>query len=209
MALIEVAHPDDREQLLAEAKRLGLVPQGQKLRSRSPYPTEAERTVPLRNGGSVLLRPTRTTDAPAMQALFFALRPSDVYTRFFTRLASLSDDHAQHLCSVDYDHEMAFVAVVGEDWERERVVAGSAYYVDPATGLADFAVMVDPGWQGVGLGTAILGCTADYARAHSVRGFTADVLPSNTAMLRLLEQLDATVSRRVVEGVCECEVIFR
>ena len=95
VALIEVAHPDDRDHLMAEAKRLGLVPEGQILRSRTAYPTEAERSLTLRNGMSVLLRPTRTSDTEAMQDLFYALRPQDVYTRFFTNLASLSDNKAR------------------------------------------------------------------------------------------------------------------
>lgn len=208
VALVEVAHPDDRADLLTEAKRLGLVPDDQILHSRIAYPTDAERSVTLRDGTRLLLRPTRATDAEPMQDLFYALRPQDVYTRFFTQLASLSDKQAQHLCSVDYETEMAFVAVIGQDWERERIVAASAYYVDPATQLADFAVMVDPGWQRLGLGTAILRCTADYARAHGLRGFTADVLVSNTAVLSLLDALDARSTRRTVDGTYEMVLHF-
>lgn len=48
---------------------------------------------------------------------------------------------AQHLCSVDYRQEMAFAGVIGEDWEREQIVAGTAYYVNPDTRLADIAIM--------------------------------------------------------------------
>ena len=207
-ALMEIAHPDDREELLEEAKRLNLVPQEQLLRSRSAYPTGAETTITLNNGASVLLRPTRATDADHMQSLFYAMTERDVYTRFFVNLASLSDKRAQHLCSVDYHHEMAFVGVIGEDWEREEIVAGTAYYVDPKTRLADVAIMVHPAWQRLGLGTAILRRTAHYAREQGLRGFTADILCDNHAMLRTLDRLGLQTSKSAGSGAYEVVALF-
>lgn len=208
VALMEIAHPDDRETLLAEAKQLALVPEGQLLRSRSAYPTSAETTIGLRNGRTVLLRPTRTTDAEHMQSLFYAMSAHDIYTRFFVNLYSLSDQQAQHLCSVDYEHEMAFVGVIGEDWEREEIVAGTAYYVDPETGLADIAIMVHPAWQGIGLGTAILRHTAEYARKQRLRGFTADIRCDNDAMLALVDKMNLPTTRTTVSGAYEIVVLL-
>ena len=75
-------------------------------------------------------------------------------SRFFRRLTSLTDSLAQHLCSVSYEDEMAFAAVIGPR-ESERIVATACYYVDPSTGLADTAYLVDPEWQGAGLGTVL------------------------------------------------------
>ena len=209
VALIEVAHPESRGQLLEDAKRLGYVPSGQQLRSRSAYPAEEERNVRLRDGRKVLIRPTRTTDAGALQQLFYALSPENVYTRFFTNLASLTDRNAEHLCSVDYEHEMAFVAVSGEDWERELVVGNSAYYVDPSTRLADVAYTVHPDWQDAGLGTALQQRTIEYARANGIRGFTADVLASNKRMLAVLERSGLEISRQLpVRGAYEIVMRF-
>ena len=208
VALTEIAHPDDREDLLNEAKQLNLVPGGQLLRSRSAYPTAAETTIVLRNGTSVLLRPARTTDAEHMQALFYAMTPHDVYTRFFINLASLSDRKAQHLCSDDYRNELALAGVTGEDWEREQIIAGTAYYVDPETRLADIAIMVHPAWQGIGLGTAILRHTTEYARTHGLRGFTADILCDNHAMLRTLDKMGLQTTKSIVQGAYEIVALF-
>lgn len=197
VALIELAHPDHRAALLAEAVRLGLVPAKTKIRTRAAYPTEEERHVTLKNDTRVLLRPSRAADASLIQELFFRMRAADVYTRFFRKLRSLTLEMAEHLCSVGYDSEMAFVATVGED-EHERVVATASYYVDASTGLADVAYMVDSAWHGLGLGTVLQTRAIEYARARGVRGFTADVLPSNAAMLRVMQRAPATVrvSRR-------------
>ena len=202
VALIEIAHPDHREELLDEARARGLVPEKQRQRSRTAYPVEEERTVELRDGARVLIRPARTADAPGLQALFHELSSEDVRTRFFTNLASLSDDKAQHLTSVTYDTEMAFVVTIGDD-EAEEVVATSSYYTDEASNRADVAYMIRPDFQGRGLGTALQDRTIEYARSRGLRGFTASVLTSNRAMLALFERSGCRVESRIESGVYE------
>ena len=177
------------------------------MRSRAAYPSEEERRVTLKNKAQVLLRPSRTADAPLVQDLFFRMRPQDVYTRFFQQLRSLTLEMAEHLCSVGYDHEMAFVATVGED-EDERVVGTASYFVDASTGLADVGYMVDSAWHGVGLGTALQARAIEYARAHGVRGFKADVLRGNDPMLHVLKQADATVTVSLGDGCFEIRQVF-
>jgi len=207
ISLIEIAHPDDRATLLDEAIALGLVPTGQELRSRAAYPVGEERDVALRDGRAVALRPTRAGDMRAMQELFFRLSEEDVHTRFFHKLSSLTDKAAHHLCSVGYEEEMAFAAVVGPA-ERERIVGASCYYADAATGLADVAYMIDPDWQGAGLGSLIHARTVEYARGHGVRGFTADVLVENAAMLRVFRGGDHGLSITTSAGVHEVTMLF-
>lgn len=206
VALVEIAHPDHRDALLREAADLGLLPKDQLLRSRRAYPVEEEREVVLSDGQRVLLRPTRTADAPLLQALFYRLRPGDVLTRFFRRLSSLTLEHAEHLCSVNYEDEMAFAAAVGEQ-ETERVVGTASYFLDPESGFADVAYMVDPGWQGRGLGTALHKRALDYARRHGVRGFSADVLVGNEAMMSIFQGSPGALE--VVEEDGRYEVLLR
>jgi RimJ/RimL family protein N-acetyltransferase len=143
--------------------------------------------VALRDGRRVLLRPTRARDRAGMQELFYRLPETDVQTRFFHKLSSLTDRAADHLCGVDYATEMAFAAVVGRA-EHERIVATSSYYLNPRNGLAEVAYMVDPDWQGGGLATALHARTVEYGRVRGVRGFTADVLVSNPAMLMVFRR---------------------
>jgi acyl-CoA hydrolase/RimJ/RimL family protein N-acetyltransferase len=207
ISLSEIAHPDDRATLLDEAIALGIVPTGQELRSRAAYPVGEERDVALRDGRAVALRPTRAGDMRAMQELFFRLSEEDVHTRFFHKLSSLTDKAAHHLCSVGYEEEMAFAAVVGPA-ERERIVGASCYYADAATGLADVAYMMDPDWQGAGLGSLIHARTVEYARGHGVRGFTADVLVENAAMLRVFRGGDHGLSITTSSGVHEVTMLF-
>jgi RimJ/RimL family protein N-acetyltransferase len=207
VALIDIAHPDFREELLDAAKASGLVGPKQQLRSRRAYPVAEVREARLRDGREVLIRPTRTSDAGAMQELFYRLSEEDVYTRFFQQLSSLTDTAAQYLCSVDYHEEMAFAAVIGPP-EHERIVGASAYYLSPATGLAEVAYMVDPDWQGTGLGKILHTGLVEYAREHGARGLRADVLPGNSRMMRIFERGDHSFSVATAGGVTDVRMLF-
>jgi len=102
---------------------------------------------------------------------------------------------------------MAFAAVVGAR-ERERIVGACSYYVNPRTGLADVGYMVDPDWQGAGLGSVLHRRMVDYARAHGVRGFTADVLMSNSRMRRVFERGAHELKITTEGGVSELTMLF-
>jgi RimJ/RimL family protein N-acetyltransferase len=207
VALIEVAHPKFRERLLAEAKRLGYVAPQIELKSRKAYPAEEERDVTLENGARVVVRPTKASDVRGIQELFYSLSPDDVYTRFFNCLSSLSVDKAQHLCSVSYDDEMAFVAVTGEP-EHEEVVGSSCYYLNHTTNLADVAYMIRPGWKGLGLATLFQERLTEYARARGVRGFTADVLMANKSMLKVFQKTKGRLTLHAESGAYEVKILF-
>ena len=208
LALIEIAHPEDRAGLLAAARERGILARGQQLRSLTAYPIDEERELTLRDGRRVLLRPTRAVDRRALQELFHRLPEQDVQTRFFQKLRSLTDDAADHLCNVDYQEEMAFAAVVGRA-EHERIVATSSYYLDPRERVAEVAYLVDPEWQGAGLARALHARTTEYARSHGVRGFSADVLMSNVGMLKVFRRRPGhDLVTELDDGVYEVRMMF-
>jgi acyl-CoA hydrolase/RimJ/RimL family protein N-acetyltransferase len=193
LSLIEIAHPAFRLWLLEEAKRLGYVSEERSLRSSVAYPVEEEREVVLKNQVVALIRPSRASDVERLQELFCNLTESDVYTRFFAYLRSLSVSAAQQLCSVNYEDEMAFLAVVGKD-EDERIIGSSCYVVDPSTNMAEVAYMIHPQWQEKGVGTALQQRMIEYARSKGLRGFTAAVLVENERMIKLIEKSGCSVS---------------
>ena len=108
---------------------------------------------------------------------------------------------------MSYEEEMAFLEVVG-DWEEERVVGSGCYYADPSTNLADVAYMIRPEWQGLGLGTALQQRTTEYAKAHGLRGFSADVLVENKKMLHVFDKSGCQISKRIVAGDYEITMLF-
>ena len=183
-ALIELAHPQFRPELFAQAQALGYIAPDQTLQNLRAYPVEEEQTITLKDNRTVLLRPALSSDAQGIRDLFHHLTEADVYTRFFRHIRGLSNAEVQRLCNLNYENEVAFVAVAGSR-EESHIVGQSCYFVNPTTNLADTAFMVHPDWQGCGLGTAMQACMVQHAMKRGLRGFVSDVLPNNTRMLRL------------------------
>src|SRR5215470_13292094 len=207
LALIEVAHPRWREELLTAAKKLGYVRPDQYLASQAAYSVHEERKVALKNGAKVLIRPARAADAGALQALFHRLSPDDVYTRFFRRVRSLTYRELQTLCNVNHETEVAFLAVTGPR-ENEEIVGSACYFLNPTNNLAEVAFMVSPKWQGAGLGTALQARLLEYAMSRGVRGFIADILPRNASMLRLIARAPGVVTTSRDEDAVHVTVVF-
>ncbi len=186
LSLIEIAHPDHRPLLLEEAKRLGYIPVSQTLKSQYAYEIEAERTVTLKNGKTVLLRPARASDGGNITKLFYTLTEDDIYTRFFSKLRAISFTQAQQLCNVNFEDEVAFIAAFGE--RENEVIAGSAcYFLNPSTNIAEVGYMVAKEWQSCGLGTALQNHMRDYAIKKGIRGFKTEVMNDNTRMIALAQ----------------------
>jgi RimJ/RimL family protein N-acetyltransferase len=131
----------------------------------------------------------------------------EVYTRFFRKLRGLTNQDVQRLCNLDYDNEVALVAVTGT--REQPVVCGHAMYVvDPSTNLAETAFIVHPDWQGQGLGVAMQKRLAELAVARGVRGFVAEVLAGNEAMIRLAQTSAADVKTVSLGGTVQITALF-
>lgn len=206
LSLIEIAHPSFREMLLDEGKRLRYLRQDQTLKSKVAYPEKEEREIGLKDGKKVIIRPAKASDARGLQEIFYNLPLEDIRTRFFTYMKSLSVSEAEYLCNVDYENEMAFMAVTGER-ENEIVVGSSCYFVDQTTNIAEVAYMILSEWQGLGLGSALQDRMTEYAKSKGLRGFRADILPENIKMMRLAQQGE-NVSLKTADGVADVTTLF-
>ena len=187
LRLIQIAHPDFRDELLKEANQLGYVREDQVLESHMSYPVNEERTVELKNGQKVLIRPSRASDVEGLQNLFYDLPLEDIGTRFFARLSSLPVSKADFLCNVDYDKNMAFIVMAGEQ-EDETIVGVGNYSVDDTTNLAEFAYMIRRQYQSLGLGSALKRRMIEYAQSKGVRGYIEVFLEENEKMKRLAQK---------------------
>jgi acyl-CoA hydrolase/N-acetylglutamate synthase-like GNAT family acetyltransferase len=207
LALIEIAHPDFREDLLATAKLLGYVPPEQRIESHGSYLIDEERTVTLKGERTVMIRPARAADAHAIQHLIHEMSIEDVYTRFFRRLKGLTYDEAQRMCSVNYDTEVAFVATTGPR-ENDQIVGSCCYFLNPTTNFAEVAFMITPEWQGSGLGQALQQRMMEFAKDHGVRGFTAEVLARNGKMIGLANKCCDSVTVQRIEDTYHITMKF-
>jgi RimJ/RimL family protein N-acetyltransferase len=92
--------------------------------------------------------------------------------------------------------------------ENEEVVSSARYFLSPTTNLAEVAFMVAPEWQGAGLGTALQARLQEYALRRGVRGFVAEILPRNAAMLRLAARAPGTVTIARDEDAVHVTILF-
>lgn len=205
--LIQIAHPDHRATLLEEAQALGYVPKEQQLRNLQAYAVDQENRVSLKNQQEVLLRPAGAPDGDAVRELFHDMAEQDVYTRFFRKIRSLSAADVQRLCNVNGETEVALVGVFGSR-EQPQVVAHAMYVLDPSTNLAETAFIVHPQWQGTGLGSHLQQQLIRHAKAAGVRGFIADMLPTNENMIRLAKRSAVQVSTEHIDGTVRVTAIF-
>jgi GNAT superfamily N-acetyltransferase len=142
-------------------------------------------------------RPVRPDDVPRFYRLWPRLSPETVYRRFHSPLHRLPADVVLHLVNVDHDLREAVVAVVGDD-----VVGVARYDRSPTDGsTAEFAVVVEDAWQGIGLGRQLLVELTDLAGRRGVRTLTASVQADNARMVWLIRRLLPGSSLTVDSGV--------
>jgi acetyltransferase len=126
--------------------------------------------------------------------------------RFFSQVKTLSRDSLIRLCHLDYDRALALVAEY-RDETGPHFAGVSRYYLEPETGTAEYAVVVNDAWQGRGLGYHLLERLIEIARQRGIRRLTGAVLRENTPMLQLTRELGFTVrptdEDTVVETVLE------
>jgi len=206
LALIEIAHPDFRAELLNAAKGRRYVFADQ-IASETIYPWEETRTVQMKTGQTIELRPARLSDEEALQDLFYRLSDESTYRRFMAYKNVHPHSEMQRLVDSDYEHSMALLATLTEGPE-EQILAMARYDVDPGTRLADIAFVVQDKWQGCGLGTLLMKRMGEIAKVRGVAGFTADVLDSNKPMLMVFHKSGLHVRGETKEGMRHLTLLF-
>jgi acetyltransferase len=154
-----------------------------------PDPRELEAPLGLPGGGQYLVRPIRPEDEPAIHAMFRKLSPDAIRLRFFSAMRELPHHLAARLTQIDYDREMAFVAVPAAPDSPAEVFGVSRLAADPDNERAEYAVLVRSDLVGRGLGHALMERLIAYARARGLGEIFGHVLRENAAMLDLARNL--------------------
>jgi acetyltransferase len=153
-----------------------------------PYPVELEEALALRDGTRLELRPMRPEDAGRERAFFAALSERSRYQRFMQHLASLTPRMLARFTQLDYDRELALVAL-----DAGRFVAVGRYVPNADGETAEFALAVLDEFQGKGLGQALLERLCRSAKAAGYRALFGHILHANRAMLEVAAHLGFAV----------------
>lgn len=206
LALIDIAHPDFRAELLESAKQKKYCFPDQ-IASPIVYPWEDECTATIADDVQVRVRPVRISDEERLQELFYRLSDESTYSRFMQYKKAHPHEEMQQLVDLDYEHSMALVVTV--DDETEQIIAMARYDLEPATNLADIAFVVLDAWQGKGIGTLLMKRMAEIGEKRGIGGFTADVLASNRAMLGVFQRSGLRLQTHLESGTYELTLRFK
>jgi RimJ/RimL family protein N-acetyltransferase len=140
-------------------------------------------TETLRDGRKIEIRALRPADRAGLLAAVGRTSDQSLYRRFFGFKRGFTDQEVDFYVNVDFVGHVALVAVLQED--GRPVIVGGSRYIVVQPGQAEVAFAVDDAHHGQGIGTALMRHLGAIARQAGLKELVADVLPENTAMLKI------------------------
>ncbi len=209
MALIEIAHPDHRDELMKQARELGHVyPDQFYVCTASPNLMERISTDHVfKDGLKAHIRVIQPTDESMIRDLFYSLSQASVYFRYFSPRGSMPHANVTEYVSLSEEKGISLVVTTGPT-EVSKIIAEARYVFAPGSDFAEVAFMVDENFQGRGIASFLLNYLIEIGRERGVKGFRADVLISNNAMLKIFENVPFVLHSTVEEGVVSLKFKF-
>lgn len=157
----------------------------------SPYPAELLERWSTPDGERLIIRPIRPEDAEQHGAFFHRLSPQDIRYRFFTAMREMSAEQMARLTQIDYDREMAFVAVR----EASGETVGVARLVCDSETEGEFAVIVQADMKGKGVARHLMQRLIEWGRKRGLASIMGHVLADNGPMLAFVRHLGFSLRR--------------
>lgn len=208
-ALIDIAHPDDREKLVEQAKKKKILFEDQIFLSDSAYlyPMNIATEHIFRDGLKVRFRAIKPSDEEDMRRLFYRFSDQTVYRRFFYPIRTMPHHKMQQYVNIDYSQVMSVVALVGEPGEG-TIIAEARYARDEKSAYGDVAFVVEENYQGLGIASYLYEMLIRLAKERGLKGFTAQVLQTNKGMMKVFEKGHLPITARLKDGLYRLEIPF-
>ena len=140
----------------------------------------------LRDDRPITIRALRPDDRAEMLAAIGRTSMQSLQRRFFAPKKGFSEREIAFFLDIDFESHVAIVAEIAED--GRSVIAGGGRYIVVQPGKAEIAFVVVDAYQGHGIGTILMRHLAVLARDAGLKELVAEVLPENTAMLKLFKK---------------------
>ena len=203
LALISIAHPQYRPQLLKEAIEAKYIREefadveGKFVVASQSY---MHTTHLLKDGTEITFRPIHPTDEPRMRDLLYDLSQETIYYRFMSHQERFGQRQIQNFVYIDHRQDVAIVGILPEA-HGDEIIAVGRYYLDEHTNRAEVAFVVRDEWQNKGLGSFVFKHLVNIAKANGISGFTAEVLRNNNRMQAIFNHSGLNVTSAIEEGV--------
>ncbi len=157
-----------------------------------PYPHELTQHYQLTNGTNIVIRPIRPEDAVMEKNFIHRLSEHTKYFRFMQSLQELTPEMIVRFTQIDYDREMAFVAIA-EDGNIPKELGVGRYLMNPDGRSVEFALVVADDCHCLGIGSRIMKTLMQTAKHRGLLFFEAEVLAVNAPMLSLVKKLGFSI----------------
>ncbi len=184
--MVEVAHPDYRENLLRDARQWGWIPKFYNITPKDFSHSSDElhsRPVDFK-GRRFVFRPLLPSDTRSLQEFFYSHDKETISMRYGHVKDRMTNESAYKLTSVDQSVDVAF-ALFEEKGHRQEIAAIGRFYQDPSGLSAEIAFMVGENVRRLGMSRFLLGELATVAKRRSIKKLWASVLKRNKAMAAL------------------------
>ncbi len=165
-----------------------------------PYPRELEEPVCLKNDLHCLFRPVLPEDEPLLKSFIGRVTKEDLYYRYFSEINEFTHDDLANMTQIDYDREMAIVAV-RQYHDRTEIIGISRAISDADNIDAEFSVLVRSDLKGIGLGRRLLEKMIAYTREQGLQQLNGITMPGNTRMTALARKLGFAVETQLEDGI--------
>ncbi len=208
-ALIDIAHPDDRANLVQEAKVKKILYHDQifLVESARLYPADIAATHTVKNDLEIRFRAIKPSDEEGMRHLFYRFSDEAVYARYFHSVSSMPHAKMQEYVNVDWNQVMSIVGLIGEEGQG-RIIAEARYIKISGNPFAEGVFVVDEKYQQLGIATMMYEMLVGLAQERGIKGFVAEVLFSNIGMMKVFKKGQLSVNARLESGVYHLEIPF-
>ncbi|MBU0752935.1 MAG: bifunctional acetate--CoA ligase family protein/GNAT family N-acetyltransferase [Gammaproteobacteria bacterium] len=158
-----------------------------------PYPSHLVTTFQSKDGKTVTIRPIKPEDADIENEFVRKLSPETKYFRFMNTIRELGQSQLIRLTQIDYDREMAFIAITENDG-AELEIGVCRYATNPDGESCEFAIVVADDWQGKGLARRLMGVLIETASGRGLKYMNGDFLAENGRMLAFVQTLGFVLS---------------
>jgi RimJ/RimL family protein N-acetyltransferase len=157
----------------------------------------------LKNGVAVRIRSIRVDDKNRMSEMFRNLEAESIYTRFFHRKKTLTDEELKTATEVNFENVVALVVTIGEG-EKETIIGAGRYVAfedASAQRTAEVAFVVEEDYHGQGMAGLLLRHLTFIAVQKGEPQFEAEVLPQNKAMMAVFARSGLPMKKAFESGV--------
>ena len=171
----------------------------------SPYPKQYTSEFKLKNNKKALLRPIKPEDEPLEAEMFTNFSKETERHRFFKQIGEISHEMLIRYTQIDYDREIAIVALLEEKGKR-KMIGVVRLIANPASGDAEFALVVADPWQNQGLGGKFLDLITKIARDRDMKMIYGKFLKDNSVMEKMFKDRNFEIRYHRNKGLAELKL---